>query len=55
MQTEYSSSDGTKIKQIQHPDGTIETDAIDAKGNETITTQHPNGNVEVKTKEKNQS
>lgn len=52
-QTEYNSSDGSKVVQIQRPDGTMEMDATDAHGNTTHTVQHPDGRVEVKTKSKN--
>lgn len=50
--TSYTQSDGTSVKQIELPDGSIEMHTTDAAGTETITTQHPNGRVEVKTKPK---
>lgn len=45
---DYTSSDGTRIQQVQNQDGSITTVNTDNTGRQTISKQHADGTVEVK-------
>lgn len=46
---DYTTQDGKRLRQVQHPDGSITTTEVDNIGKQTITKQHADGSVEVKT------
>ena len=46
---DYTTQDGKRLRQVQHPDGTITTTEVDNIGKQTITKQRTDGSIEVKT------
>lgn len=46
---DYTTQDGKRLRQVQHPDGSITTTEVDSIGKQTITKQGTDGSVEVKT------
>lgn len=49
IETNYSSSDGTKVTSVQHKDGSIETTAVASDGTKNVTIQHKDGSVDSHT------
>lgn len=47
IQTTYQSSDGAKVKAIQHKDGTSEATTLAMDGTKSIVILHKDGNVET--------